>query len=74
MRVCKNGMVAFVHRLGLEAPVIFAADKGYKLDKDNMGLTATASPSIRVLDRVKVRIEVLLRLYYGSIQALLGLY
>ena len=60
MRVRKNGVVVMLPRLGLEAPVIFAGDSGYELDRDAMGLTSPAAKAkrIRVLDRVRVRIEV----------------
>ena len=56
MRVRKNGVVVMIPKLGLESPVIFEAAKGYTLDKDTMGLSSPSAPSIRVLDRVKVRI------------------
>ena len=61
MRVRKNGVVVMLPRLGLEAPVIFAGDSGYELDRDAMGLTSPAAKAkrIRVLDRVRVRIEVI---------------
>ena len=57
----KNGVVVMLPRLGLEAPVIFAGDSGYELDRDAMGLTSPAAKAkrIRVLDRVRVRIEVI---------------
>ena len=58
MRVRKNGVVVMIPKLGLESPVIFEASKGYTLDKDTMGLSSPSAPSIRVLDRAKVRIEV----------------
>lgn len=58
MRVRKNGVIVMIPKLGLESPVIFEASKGYSLDKDTMGLSSPSAPAIRVLDRVKVRIEV----------------
>uniref|UniRef100_A0A7S4N145 Ribosomal RNA-processing protein 44 n=1 Tax=Guillardia theta TaxID=55529 RepID=A0A7S4N145_GUITH len=59
MRLRKNGIVVLIPKYGLESPVILE-EKGssqYKLDADGMCLSSP-SRSIRVLDRVKIRISV----------------